>query len=101
MSPRIPNESEDASAAAITTSALLELSRLVDNPEKGNEYEEAAVNMLISLSSTEYQSGDINPAFLRRSVGHRPNGSEVDASINYADYYYIEALLKYREWIHS
>lgn len=99
--PRIPNEPKDASAAAITASALLELSRLVDNPEKGNEYEEAAVNMLISLSSTEYQSGDINPAFLRRSVGHRPNGSEVDASINYADYYYIEALLKYREWIHS
>jgi len=92
--PRIPNEPKDASAAAIVASALLELSRLIDNPEKAREYEEAAVNMLISLSSDEYQSGDVNPAFLLRSVGHRPNGSEVDASINYADYYYIEALIR-------
>lgn len=92
--PRIPNEPKDASAAAIVASALLELSRLVDNPGKAREYEEAAVNMLISLSSDEYQSGDVNPAFLLRSVGHRPNGSEVDASINYADYYYIEALIR-------
>jgi unsaturated chondroitin disaccharide hydrolase len=31
---------------------------------------------------------------LIHSTGHKPNGGEVDASIIYADYYYIEALLR-------
>ena len=97
--PNIPDEPKDASAAAIVASALLELSRLEDNPVKALEYKDAAVNMLVSLSSDEYRSGKTNSAFLLRSVGHRPNGSEVDASINYADYYYIEALMRLKKWM--
>ena len=50
--------------------------------------------MLASLSSSEYQSRDKNVAFLLHSTGHYPEGSEIDASIVYADYYYIEALLR-------
>ncbi len=99
--PGIPNEPKDASAAAIAASALLELSLLTDDVAKGREYEEAAINMLISLSSNGYKGGNESPAFLRRSVGHKPNGSEVNASINYADYYYIEALIKYHRLFHS
>lgn len=95
--PNIPDEPKDASAAAIVASALLELSQLEDDPAKALEYKDAAVNMLISLSSDEYRSGETNSAFLLRSVGHKPNGSEVDASINYADYYYIEALMRYKK----
>lgn len=97
--PHIPDEPKDASAAAIVASALLELSQLENDPAKALEYKEAAVNMLISLSSDEYRSGETNSAFLLRSVGHRPNGSEVDASINYADYYYIEALMRLKKWM--
>jgi unsaturated chondroitin disaccharide hydrolase len=96
--PNIPDEPKDASAAAIVASALLELSQLEDNPAKAVEYKDAAVNMLISLSSDEYKSGETNTAFLLHSTGHKPNGSEVDASINYADYYYIEALIRYKKW---
>ena len=94
--PNIPNEPKDASAAAIVASALLELCLLEDNPEKAAEYKQAAINMLIELSSEKYQSRDLKPSFLLHSTGHRPNGSEVDASINYADYYYIEALMRYK-----
>lgn len=97
--PNIPDEPKDASAAAIVASALLELAQLEDDPAKALEYEDAAVNMLISLSSDEYRSGETNSAFLLRSVGHRPNGSEIDASINYADYYYIEALMRLKKWM--
>jgi unsaturated chondroitin disaccharide hydrolase len=50
--------------------------------------------MLKSLSSTEYQSGETNHAFLLHSVGNHPAGSEIDYSIVYADYYYIEALTR-------
>lgn len=92
--PNLPNEPKDASAAAITASALLELSTLEDDPKKAGAYKEAAVGILDELSSDKYQSREANPAFLLHSVGHRPAGSEIDASINYADYYYIEALVR-------
>lgn len=93
--PQIPNVSRDASAAAVVASALLELSQMVA-PEKGKQYFDAAEKMLASLSSPAYESGEANPAFLLHSTGHRPAGSEIDASIIYADYYFIEALLRYR-----
>ena len=54
----------------------------------------SAVKMLESLSSPAYRSGDANNAFLLHSTGHKPGGTEIDASIIYADYYYIEALLR-------
>ena len=95
--PNLPNKPRDASAASITASALLELSQLEDNQEKAKEYKEAAINMLKELSSDKYQSRDSKPSFLLHSTGHWPNGSEVDASINYADYYYIEALIRYKK----
>lgn len=91
--PSIPNVSRDASAAAVVASALLELSTYLP-AEKGAAYKGMAVKMLVSLSSDEYQSGQSNSSFLLHSTGHRPAGSEIDASIIYADYYYIEALLR-------
>ena len=90
--PCIPDVSRDASAAAVVASALLELSDYV--PEaKGRDYREKAVRMLQSLYEN-YRSGDVNPSFLLHSTGHRPAGSEIDYSIVYADYYFIEALLR-------
>ena len=91
--PAIPYAPRDASAACVVASALLELSGYV-SPEKGSTYREAALRMLESLSSDKYQCGKQKPAFLLHSTGHYPNGSEIDASIIYADYYYIEALLR-------
>ena len=90
--PQIPNASKDASAAAVVASALIELSGYVAG-EKGSKYLADAESMLKSLHEN-YRSGDSNPAFLLHSTGHRPAGSEVDYSIIYADYYYIEALIR-------
>lgn len=95
--PDIPNEPKDASAAAVVASALFELSQLEDNKDKALNYKEAAISILEELSSDRYQSRENNPAFLLHSTGHWPNKSEVDASINYADYYYIEALIRYKK----
>lgn len=91
--PGIPDAPRDASAAAITASALLELATFLPR-EKGDEYHAAAVEMLRSLGSDKYRPGDSKPTFLLHSTGHWPNGSEIDAAIIYADYYYIEALLR-------
>ncbi|MDE5981884.1 MAG: glycoside hydrolase family 88 protein [Duncaniella sp.] len=91
--PRIPDAPRDASAAAVVASALLELQGYV-LPEQSKKYLAAAEKMLASLGSDAYRSGDRRPAFLDHSVGHHPAGSEIDAAIIYADYYYIEALLR-------
>lgn len=93
------NEPRDASAAAIAASALLELSTFSPDKDykKSKAYYKKAVRMLAELSSERYQSGDVNPAFLLHSVGHMPRGGEVDASIIYADYYYLEALIRLKK----
>ncbi|MBD2752494.1 glycoside hydrolase family 88 protein [Spirosoma validum] len=95
--PDIPNAPRDASAAAVTASALLELSTLLKDKTKASLYRTKAEQMLETLSSDRYQSRNVNSAFLLHSTGHKPNNSEIDASINYADYYYIEALLRLKK----
>ncbi len=91
--PGIPDAPRDASAAAIIASGLLELSTFLPS-ERADRYRTAAEKMLTNLSSDRYQSRKSKPSFLLHSTGHWPNNSEVDASIIYADYYYIEALLR-------
>lgn len=92
--PDTPQTPRDASAAAITAAALVELSTLSTN---GASYLSYAEKLLQSLSSEAYlaQPGTNCGFILRHSVGSLPNGSEIDTPINYADYYYIEALSRY------
>ncbi len=92
--PRIPNAPRDASAAAVVASALLELSDYVDSADS-KRYFDAAVAMLEELDAN-YRSVT-SPAVLNHSTGHHPNRSEIDYSIIYADYYYMEALLRLKE----
>lgn len=92
--PDIPNAPRDASAAAIVASALLDLSKYVSDKTKAKRYKSLAIIMLTSLSGSNYQSRQSKSSFLFHSTGHWPNKSEIDASIIYADYYYIEALMK-------
>ena len=84
---------KDASAACVVADALLELQQYVGD-EKGEEYKLFALQSLAQLSTDRYQSGKKNVAFLMHSTGHHPAGSEIDASIIYADYYYLEALMR-------
>ena len=92
--PGIPNEERDASAGAIAASALLELGGYTKN---GKAYIAAAEQMLSSLSSPAYlaKPGSNNYFVLMHSVGHKPAKSEIDVPLVYADYYYIEGLLRY------
>lgn len=85
-------QKKDASAACITMSALLELSEYVPKA-KAKVYREAAEKMYRSLTMS-YEAGELNTAILLHSTGHCPAGSEVDCSIIYADYYFMEALYR-------
>lgn len=93
--PGIPNEERDASAGAITAAALLELGTYGGPSAK--TYYQSAEKMLQSLSSPAYRAnlGENNNFILKHSVGHKPQKSEVDTPIIYADYYYLEGLLRY------
>lgn len=94
--PDTPQTPRDASAASITASALIELSTLVKD---GKVYLDYAEKLLKSLSSDAYlaKMGTNQGFILMHSTGSLPNGSEIDTPINYADYYYLEALLRYMQ----
>ncbi len=94
--PRGLKAPKDASAACVVADALLELQQYVDST-KSKEYKQIALEMLTQLSTSKYQSGKKNVAFLMHSTGHHPAGSEIDASIIYADYYYLEALMRVKK----
>ena len=43
------------------------------------------------------KNGENGHFLLLHSVGSIPHGNEVDVPLNYADYYYIEALLRLKK----
>ena len=96
--PDIPNAKRDASAAAIIASAMIELACKAKG-ERGREMLDFARLQLLTLSSPAYlaKPGENGNFILMHSVGFLPRDSEVDVPINYADYYFLEALLRYRK----
>jgi unsaturated chondroitin disaccharide hydrolase len=97
--PNIPNALRDASAGSITASALLELSTYVDETNS-KFYFSNAETMIKTLSSPNYKAkaGTNGGFIIMHGVGHIPAGTEVDVPLTYADYYYIEALKRYKEY---
>ncbi|MFL5345163.1 MAG: glycoside hydrolase family 88 protein [Hyalangium sp.] len=93
---------KDSSAAAAVASALQELSTYVTDPAVAQRYRNAALAMLDSLSSSAYlASGSSSPGILLHGVGFymtpvNPPGSDIDKSLIYGDYYFVEALIRYK-----
>ena len=93
--PDIPDTYRDASSASIIASALYELSGYSKN---GALYKEKADKMVESLSSAPYRPeiGTNHGVLLLSSVTSIPHGVDIDVPLNYADYYYLEALVRKR-----
>lgn len=89
--PNIPNEPRDVSAACVMASALITLSQL-DKPNS-TKYLALADKILLSLEQESYNT-NVGPFLLNQSTGSVPGKFEVNVPIIYAEYYYIEALLK-------
>ncbi|PXV58413.1 glycosyl hydrolase family 88 [Dysgonomonas alginatilytica] len=85
---------KDASAAAIVSSALFELGEMTKN----KSYTDTATKMLYSLASPNYRAAlGTNANFLiMHCVGSIPHRSEIDVPLCYADYYFLEALVRYK-----
>lgn len=95
----IPNEERDVSAATVIASGLFELAQYSKKNRK--KYINAATTMLANLTTPLYKAGlGSNGNFiLKHSVGSKPHKSEVDVPLVYADYYYLEALLRYKNLV--
>jgi unsaturated chondroitin disaccharide hydrolase len=89
---------KDSSTAAAVASALLELTNYVPETGKQIQYWTAAMRMLDALSTSAYlANGNQSPGLLLHGVGHYPAGQEVDVSLAYGDYYFIEALRRFKQ----
>jgi unsaturated chondroitin disaccharide hydrolase len=90
--PSIPNAPRDASAGAVIASGLLELSTF---STKGATYRRQASQMLDNLASSYVaKPGGSDGFLLLHSTGHKPANSEIDGPLIYADYYFMEGLLR-------
>jgi len=93
----IPDAKRDVSAGAIVCSALLELQKLVDK-DLSKKYMEVAEKQLRALCSDAYLAAPGTNAnfLLKHGVGNMPNGTEIDVPLSYADYYFVEAMMRYK-----
>jgi len=91
--PAIPNTERDASAAAIAASGLYDLARYSAAPAAAR-YRAAADRMLVALASGYMAPETPSGAILAHSTGGRPQGVEIDVGLVYADYFFVEALLR-------
>lgn len=96
--PKIPNTYRDASAGAIIASALIELAKY--NDKESTKYLNTALTILKTLSSNQFtaETGSNRSFLLKHSVANMNKNAEVDAPLPYADYYYIEALYRYKNY---
>jgi hypothetical protein len=96
--PDIPRALRDASAASVMASALIELAGYVP-VGRGQEYLNVAEQIIVNLSGNTYHAvvGSNGGFILKHSVGHLPAKSEVDVPLTYADYYYVEAMIRYKD----
>ncbi len=94
--PKIPDTYRDASAAAVMASAYVELSGYAESRRR-KEYKAVAEKILRTLASDKYlcAPGECHGFLLKHSVGSIPHGNEVDVPLTYADYYFLEALIRY------
>ena len=85
-------EIRDVSSAAIVASALYELHWMT----KDDFYKQKADKMIESLSTPAYRAkvGENGGFILMHSVGSIPHGGNIDVPLNYADYYFLEALIR-------
>ncbi|HTL10089.1 MAG TPA: glycoside hydrolase family 88 protein [Chitinophagaceae bacterium] len=98
--PATPTPLRDASAGAVLASALLELAQYSKGSQK-SEYIKVAGKIITTLSSPAYRAplGSNGGFLLQHCVGSLPHNSEVDVPLTYADYYFMEALTRYRDWV--
>jgi hypothetical protein len=93
----IPNALRDATAAAILSSAFMELSTFPEVQQR-EQYLIITENIIMSMATQGYlaKQNECENFVLKHGVGNMPGGIEVDVPLIYGDYYFLEALMKYK-----
>jgi hypothetical protein len=96
--PEIPEALRDASAGSLMASAFILLSTHTKDKTLSKACLDMAEKQIRTLASEEYlaEPGTNGDFLLKHSVGDMPKKREVDVPLMYADYYFIEALMRYR-----
>lgn len=91
-------EPRDSSAAAIAASGMLEIAKHV--PDAEQEWFQARAEEIIQSLTENYGTWDRpeHQAILLHGTGHKPINSNIDVSLIYGDYYYVEAVAKLAGW---
>ncbi len=107
--PNIPNVVRDSSAASVAAAGLLELSTLVEDPNYQQKYFQAAKDILISLCTRHSDSGylakdavgdPLSPSILMRGYKQLNNDYKLyERGTSWGDYYFLEALMRYKAMI--
>lgn len=95
--PNIPNEELDASAAAVFASAMFDLAQTAPDASVRQFCKTKGEKMLADLENNCSSGTTQNPALLIHSTGSKPHKSEIDVSLVYADYYYLEAIYRLKQ----
>ena len=87
----------DASAAAIMASAFVTLSSLTKDKALAFECKKMAERIIRVLASPMYlaEVDEIGGYLIKHCVGNMQGLSEIDVPLTYADYYFLEAVVKY------
>ncbi len=95
--PEIPKALRDASAGAIMASAFVELGSILDG-ELGEKFMRLGEQQIRSLASPAYRAklGKNANFIVQHSLGFMAKQYEIDAPLNYTDYYFVEALMRHR-----
>jgi unsaturated chondroitin disaccharide hydrolase len=95
--PGQPDTYRDSSAGAIYAAALIELAGYVD-VDSSQKYMSAAETIISTLSSNKFKAalGENGGFLLKHGVGHLPKPALIDVPLTYGDYYFVEAMLRYK-----
>ena len=92
------SEPRDTSAASCAASGLLEIADLVPKAESAL-YRGRALRIIDSLTNryAEWDDPDYE-GILKEATGHLPAGQNINVSLIYGDYYYVESAAKLMGW---
>ncbi len=83
----------DTSAAAIAAGGLLQLARLVEDPDRRRGFREASLRILRTLCEAHTASGDEAwEGILKGGVYHLHKRLGVDESVMWGEYFFVDAL---------
>lgn len=89
-------EPRDSSAASVSVAGMLEMCKhLPDTSEMKKVYKDASGAILKSLIKNCMNKGDDGDGIILHVTGSKPHGLLVDTIHTYADYFFVESLIRY------